>query len=890
MRIAHFSLDNLSIKHRLPLLIGTLLLGSILASTVVSYRGARESVLEVGGERLQGLTRQLALLLQQSSAVMTTKTLATANEPVIRAFLQSPSPTRQSEAAALLKQFTPDEDPNALRVELWDTKNSLLLTVPSGLSAEPADLSAEFKTCSGDPYKVIGPLRLSDNMIKFPLVAAARDESGNPIGYLVRWRRTSLNPPPKQLMDLLGSEAALYFGNIRGDLLTNLDHVVTNVAPRLGSTSDVMHYSRDGQRVMGLGRHIPGTPWFVLVEFPERQFLAQTHRFLRRILVIDIILFTIGVAGAFALSRSITRPLNLLTKSVAGIGRGDFSGKIHVRQSDELGVLGEAFNSMTDKVRDSQIELERQVEALGESEQRLHTVIENLSEGLVVSDLSGQLLNWNRAALEIHGFASLEEGLLELPDFAKLFELSDLNGSVLELNDWPLPRIIRGEQLRNLEICIRRINSDWSRVFNYGGTIVREAGGKLIAIVTMTDITDRKRAEHGLQSSETRYRRLFESAKDGILILEADRGRILDVNPYLIEMLRFSKSELVGMELWEIGPFKDIVASQRGFSELQQRGYIRYDNVPLETRDGGVRQVEFVSNTYLAGERHVIQCNIRDITERKLAEDELHKTNQRLKRALAELQKKTHELKSMTQQLWQASKLATMGELAASVAHELNNPLATVSLRLESLADQLAVDSEQARSVQIVADEVERMGKLVGSLLEFSRRGHQQVSTMDVDEEITKAVELIEYYLRSRRIDVIQDFEADLPTIQADRQQLRQVFLNLLTNASDAMPNGGKLIVSARNSFVGDVSSGVNIQFADAGMGIAPEDLEKIWEPFFTTKPEGKGTGLGLAICRRVVEEHQGRISIESRLGEGSTVSIFLPATGEEGAELDRDQ
>jgi signal transduction histidine kinase len=273
----------------------------------------------------------------------------------------------------------------------------------------------------------------------------------------------------------------------------------------------------------------------------------------------------------------------------------------------------------------------------------------------------------------------------------------------------------------------------------------------------------------------------------------------------------------------------------------------------------------------------------RDISERKLSEEELRRTNQRLEGALVELQKKTEELAAMTQQLWQASKLATLGELAASVAHELNNPLATISLRLESLAEQLAVDEDKLRSVQIVADEVDRMGKLVGSLLEFSRRGHQQISTIVIGEEIEKSIELIEYYLRTRKIEVSKDFETRLPTVQADRQQLRQLFLNLLTNASDAMPDGGKLVVRARNTRLENGPRAVRLEFADAGTGIAAAELEKIWEPFFTTKPEGKGTGLGLAICRRVVEEHQGTISIESRLGQGTTVIILLPAThGEE--------
>ena len=1004
-----FSLSNLSLKYRLPLLIGILLLAIIAAATVASYRGARQSAREVADERLQGLTKQLALLLQQSSAALTTQTVNAANEPVIRAFLQSPSPATEAEASVLLTQFTTEKDPNALHVELWDTQSSLRLTVPHGVSPGPVDLEAEFKASNAEPFKAIGPMRSSDNMIRFPTVAAVKDEAGKLIGYLVRWRRTSLNPPPKQLMDLLGSEAALYFGNIRGDLMTNMDKVVSYPSAGLGSVSDVMHYSRDGQAVMGLGRPILGTPWFVLVEFPEQQFLAQTNRFLRRILIIDIVLFIIGMAGAVALSRNITGPLNLLTGSVSRISGGDYSGKIHIRRRDELGVLGNAFNSMIEKVSDSQIELQRKVEALGESEQRLQTVIENLSEGLVVSDMNGQLLKWNAAALEMHGFSTREEGLLKLPEFANIFELSDMGGSKLELDEWPLARIMRGERLRNTEICIRPLNGDWQRVLNYGGSIVSEADGSSIAIVSMIDITERKQgekdrlllasivessddaiigkttdgiitswnkgaeslygytaeevigrsigilfppeqlhelatileglrrgesiqhfeteriardgkrvflsltispirqpsgvitgastiarniterkhAEEAMRTSELRYRTLFESAKDGILILDAETGQILDINPYLINMMHFPKQEMVGKELWEIGPFKDIVASKLAFSELQERGYVRYENLPLLTREGVIRQVEFVSNSYMAGEKHVIQCNVRDITERKLAEDELQKTNQRLEQTLADLQAKSQELKLMTQQLWQASKLATMGELAASVAHELNNPLATTALRLESLADQIGHDSEKARAVEIVSDEVDRMGKLVGSLLEFSRRGHQQFSTIDVGDEISKAIELIEYYLRSRRIDVAQEFEDNLVCVQADRQQLRQVFLNLLTNASDAMPEGGKLIVRARNVQT-EGSKSVCIEFADAGTGISSKDLDKIWDPFFTTKPEGKGTGLGLAICRRVIEEHKGRIAMESREGEGSTVIIYLPGTKEE-KELERE-
>ena len=406
-----------------------------------------------------------------------------------------------------------------------------------------------------------------------------------------------------------------------------------------------------------------------------------------------------------------------------------------------------------------------------------------------------------------------------------------------------------------------------------------KVGGQKLYTVIMRDITERKLVEEARQSSELRYRRLFESAKDGILILDALSGRIVDVNPYLIEMLGYSKEELAGKELWEIGVFKDIIASKLAFTELRQRGYIRYENLPLESREGLVRQVEFVSNSYLAGESRVIQCNIRDITERKLAEEDLRQTNKSLEGALAELQTKTHELASMTQQLWQASKLATMGELAASIAHELNNPLATISLHAEVLVGQLAADDRNRRSLLVIEQEVERMASLVSNLLLFSRRSHKQISTIDIGEELQNSLEFINYHLRSHRINVATDFADDLPSVHADRQHLREVFLNLLTNASDAMPEGGTLTVRAKQQVLETGAPAVMIEFSDSGAGVEPEDLAKLWEPFFTTKPEGKGTGLGLPICRRTVEEHGGTIDIESLPGKGTTVRIILPAT-----------
>ena len=160
-----------------------------------------------------------------------------------------------------------------------------------------------------------------------------------------------------------------------------------------------------------------------------------------------------------------------------------------------------------------------------------------------------------------------------------------------------------------------------------------------------TDMAERKRAEEALRDSETRYRRLFETAKDGILLLDAVSGQITDVNPFLIELLGYTHEELLGKKLWEIGPFKDVVASQAAFRELQQKKYIRYEELPLETRHGERVEVEFVSNLYEVNGKKVIQCNIRDISERMRTKDSLRKANEELSALVVELQKHDREMR-----------------------------------------------------------------------------------------------------------------------------------------------------------------------------------------------------------------------------------------------------
>jgi signal transduction histidine kinase len=264
-----------------------------------------------------------------------------------------------------------------------------------------------------------------------------------------------------------------------------------------------------------------------------------------------------------------------------------------------------------------------------------------------------------------------------------------------------------------------------------------------------------------------------------------------------------------------------------------------------------------------------------EVNERKAAEAALQATNE--------------EIKTISQQLWQAEKLATMGELASSIAHELNNPLATVSLRVESLLAQAKGDDPRRRELEIIGKEIERMGNLVSNLLQFSRRSQPQISTVNVCDEIEKTLELIHYHLRKHNIAVAREFKPEGPLIHADRQQLRQLFLNLFTNASDAMPEGGTLTIRVTKR---PEEKKICIEIADTGVGIPPEILPKVLEPFYTTKPEGKGTGLGLAICRRIAQGHGGTLNITSEggPGNGTRVCIALPFSNGSNSAWLRDE
>ena len=233
------------------------------------------------------------------------------------------------------------------------------------------------------------------------------------------------------------------------------------------------------------------------------------------------------------------------------------------------------------------------------------------------------------------------------------------------------------------------------------------------------------------------------------------------------------------------------------------------------------------------------------------------------------------KLEETRMQLVQSDKLASIGRLAAGVAHEINNPLGGIAVYTHLALEDLPKESFSYENLNKVVNLAERCKKIIKGLLDFSREREFEIKPVNVNDIIEEIFSLVETQALFQNIEITKALGPNLPPIMGDKSQLQQVFINLALNAAEAMRDGGKLIVksSLNNSFV-------EITFTDTGTGIPPEDLDKVFEPFFTTKSEESGTGLGLAVSHGIITEHKGTVSIESRLNEGTTFTIKLPVSG----------
>ena len=365
------------------------------------------------------------------------------------------------------------------------------------------------------------------------------------------------------------------------------------------------------------------------------------------------------------------------------------------------------------------------------------------------------------------------------------------------------------------------------------------------------EIAERKRAEEALRKSEQHYRQLFEGIRDAVIVL-SPQLRFLDCNKVTLQGLGYSREEFLHTDLTDIVQ-PDFLAAMVNHLEKVRAGEAIIEESVYRDKNGSVIPVEVSSHGIEYNGQPAILAVVRDITERKQAE------------------KRESQLQ---QELILSSRLASIGEMAAGIAHEINNPLTGV-IGFSDLLVKKDLPEDIRKDVNFIRDGARRVARITSRMLSYAHQSKLEYTIVDVNDLIKSTIAMQAYVMESSNIKVNTRLNPDLPVTVADAGQLQQVFLNIILNAKVAMieaHNRGSLLIKTEIT-----DNTIKISFKDNGSGITEENLEKIFNPFFTTREVGKGAGLGLSVCYGIVSQHGGKIYAESTLGKGATFIVELP-------------
>jgi PAS domain S-box-containing protein len=489
-------------------------------------------------------------------------------------------------------------------------------------------------------------------------------------------------------------------------------------------------------------------------------------------------------------------------------------------------------------------------EARRTSEVRYRALFEYAADGIVIANPESYYIDANASACRMLGYTRGELVGLHAKDIVTQTEVAHIE-TALEM--------IKAKSAYHREWQFRRKDGS---VFLADVMATMMPDGNLLGMVR--DVTERRRTETAFAASELRYRRLFETAKDGILILDAETGMVVDVNPFLITTLGFSHEEFLSKAIWELGFFKDIWANAEKFAELKDKEYVRYEHLPLETSTGQRIEVEFVSNVYLVEGKKVIQCNVRDVTARREAEESLCQLNANLEQRVIQ----------RTAQLEAANK--DLESFSYSVSHDLRAPLRAISgfSRIVLEDHSAEMDADGLRYLQLVEKSALQMGQLIDDLLTFSRTGRQALNVQPVitADVVNAALDDLKTMQENRRVNISV---GDLADCEADPSLLRQVWLNLLSNALKYTRNCDPAVITIASRregemdvfFVRDNGAGFDMKYADKLFGVFQR---------LHLADDYEGTGVGLALVQRIVQRHGGRVWAEAKLNLGATFHFTL--------------
>ena len=639
--------------------------------------------------------------------------------------------------------------------------------------------------------------------------------------------------------------------------------------------------------------------WVVALTLPTSDASALVRRSLWTMTVGGMAFLLTGIFLALKSSERISDPIKSISYSAGAFARGEDLGAVGVGSPiAELDSLGRDMKYAAQLLRERSSERDRIEAALREKEeflQRQADLLNLADEAILAWELGGGIVYWNRGAEELYRYPRSDAiGHVSYELLSTVFSETDRDflAELAEKGQWrgELQHTTRSGQKLFVESRIQ---------------LITDRAGRRLALECDRDITNRKRAgqrlsmEHAVARILAVSETLPEASQDILRTigegLQWECGALWDVDADH-EVLRcaefwhedtkdFAEFEAICRQftfapgiglpgrIWNSGEpawIRD-VATETNFPRapvaVKQNLHGAF-GFPIQMGGRVVGVMEFFSlqilqpDIELLAMTETLGSEIGQFIERKRAEEELSQSKERLRKQAQELE----------QQLIASGRLVSVGELAASMAHEFNNPLGIVLGFAQNLLGKTDPSHPSYRSLQIMIEEAKRCEMLVRDLLEFARPRSEEFILTDVKELIAKTLEKVSNHMQKQNVEVVEQAAADLPRLYADPRQLQQVLVNLCLNSLDAMPGGGKLTVDAHlNGF-----DHISLTVADTGFGIDDENLPKIFQPFFTAKKR-RGLGLGLPICDRIIKAHGGTIEVESQRGIGTTFRIHLP-------------